>query len=108
MSQTNTPRVDASNRLGTEPVGKLLPTDIAKIAVVERHSNMGNVGLGLIRGYGIKHGAIATTVAHDSHNIITVGTNDSDMAMAVQRIESLCGGVVLVKNGVILDLWAGF
>jgi adenine deaminase len=78
-------------------------TDIAKIAVVERHRNTGNVGLGLLRGYGIRHGAIALSVAHDSHNIITVGVNDGDMAAAVERLLALGGGVVLVRDGAILE-----
>jgi adenine deaminase len=77
--------------------------DIAKIAVVERHQNTGNVGLGLIRGYGIRHGAVAISVAHDSHNIIVVGTNDPDMAAAVQRIIGLSGGAVLIKNGTVIE-----
>jgi adenine deaminase len=77
--------------------------DIAKIAVVERHQNTGNVGLGLIRGYGIRRGAVAISVAHDSHNIIVVGTNDADMAVAVQRIISLGGGAVLIRDGAVIE-----
>jgi adenine deaminase len=76
---------------------------IAKIAVVERHQGTGNVGLGLIRGYGIRRGAVAISVAHDSHNIIVTGTNDADMAAAVERIIAMGGGAVLAKDGVILD-----
>jgi adenine deaminase len=76
---------------------------IAKIAVVERHKNTGNVGLGLIRGYGICKGAVAISVAHDSHNIICVGVNDADMAMAVERLISLGGGAVLVCEGKVLE-----
>ena len=76
---------------------------IAKIAVVERHQGTGNVGLGLIRGYGIQEGAISISVAHDSHNIIVVGTNDADMASAVDKIISMGGGAVLVKNGAVLE-----
>jgi adenine deaminase len=77
--------------------------DIAKIAVVERHKNTGNVGLGLIRGYGIRRGAVALSVAHDSHNIITVGACDTDMARAVERLISLGGGAVLVLDGTVLE-----
>jgi adenine deaminase len=76
---------------------------IAKIAVIERHRGTGNVGLGLIRGYEIRQGAIAVSVAHDSHNIIVVGVNDEDMAAAVQRIITICGGAVLVREGSILE-----
>jgi adenine deaminase len=76
---------------------------IAKIAVVERHHNTGNVGLGLIRGYGIRGGAIAISVSHDSHNIIAVGTSDADMAFAIDRLISIGGGALLVKEGTILE-----
>jgi adenine deaminase len=75
---------------------------IAKIAVVERHRNTGNVGLALIRGYGIRRGAIALSVAHDSHNIITVGTSDADMARAVERLVEMEGGIALVRDGAVL------
>jgi adenine deaminase len=77
--------------------------DIAKIAVIERHQNTGNVGLALIRGYGIQSGAIAVSIAHDSHNIITVGTNDEDMAFAVEQLIAQNGGIILVRNGKILN-----
>jgi adenine deaminase len=75
----------------------------AKIAVVERHKNTGHVGLGLIRGYGIQRGAAAISVSHDSHNIITVGTNDADMAAAVERLIAISGGAVLVLDGKVLE-----
>ena len=77
--------------------------DVAKIAVVERHHGTGNVGLGLIRGYGIKRGAVAISVAHDSHNIITVGVNDIDMAEAVERLIAMGGGAVLVRDKQVLE-----
>jgi adenine deaminase len=77
--------------------------DIAKIAVVERHRNTGNVGLGLIRGYGIRRGAAAVSVAHDSHNIIVVGTGDRDMAAAVRRIIAMDGGAVLIRDGSVIE-----
>jgi adenine deaminase len=76
---------------------------VAKIAVVERHRNTGNVGLALIRGYGIRRGAIALSVAHDSHNIITVGVSDADMARAVERLIGMEGGVALVRDGAVLQ-----
>ena len=71
--------------------------DIAKIAVVERHRGTGNIGLALLRGYGIKSGAVALSIAHDSHNIITVGTNDEDMALAVEELVKQGGGIILIK-----------
>jgi adenine deaminase len=77
--------------------------DIAKITVVERHQNTGNVALGLLRGYGIKHGAIALSIAHDSHNIIAVGVSDAEIACAVERLLEQNGGICLVKNGAVLD-----
>ncbi|MGL5380127.1 adenine deaminase, partial [Clostridium sp.] len=72
--------------------------DIVKVAVVERHQNTGNVAVALLKGYGIKEGAIALSVAHDSHNIIVVGVNDEDMAFAVEELISQGGGIVLVKD----------
>jgi adenine deaminase len=76
---------------------------IAKIAVIERHKATGNVGVGLVRGYGIRRGAAAISVAHDSHNIIVAGVNDADMAAAVERIAAMKGGAVLVNEGRILE-----
>ncbi|MDR2535892.1 MAG: adenine deaminase [Treponema sp.] len=76
---------------------------VAKIAVVERHQYTGNVALGLIRGYGIRRGAIAISIAHDSHNIITVGTKDQDMAFAVETLLAQGGGAALVKDGAVLE-----
>lgn len=78
-------------------------TDIVKVAVIERHRNTGNVGLGLMRGYGIKAGAVALSVAHDSHNIIVTGTNNEDMAMAVSSLAELGGGIILVRDGRIIN-----
>jgi len=77
--------------------------DIVKAAVVERHKGTGNVGLGLIRGYGIREGAVALSIAHDSHNIIAVGTNDEDMAHAVESLVKQGGGIILVRNGKIIN-----
>jgi adenine deaminase len=77
--------------------------DIVKVAVVERHQNTGNVALGLLRGYGIKFGAVALSIAHDSHNIITVGTNDKDMAFAVESLIQQGGGISLVKGEKVIN-----
>ncbi len=73
--------------------------DILKIAVVERHHGSGAYAVGLIRGFGLKSGAMACTVAHDSHNIIVVGTNDGDMMVAVREIAAMGGGMLVVDNG---------
>ena len=72
--------------------------DILKIAVVERHKNTHHIGLGYIQGYGLKSGAVATSISHDSHNIIVVGTNSKDMAFAVNRIVENHGGIVVTEN----------
>ncbi len=77
--------------------------DILKIAVIERHHNTGHIGIGYLNGYGLKEGAIATSVAHDSHNIICVGTNDEDMALAANRITENKGGIVVVKDGTVIS-----
>ena len=76
--------------------------DILKMAVVERHRNTGHIGLGYLQGYGLKEGAVATSVSHDSHNIICVGCNDEDMAFAVNRIAENKGGIVVVKDGSVI------
>ncbi|UNC93311.1 adenine deaminase [Candidatus Contubernalis alkaliaceticus] len=73
--------------------------DVLKIAVVERHRGTGNVGLGLVRGMGLKVGAIASSVAHDSHNIIIVGTNDEDMYAALKQIVHMQGGFAVAQGG---------
>jgi adenine deaminase len=78
--------------------------DIAKIAVVERHQNTGNVAVALIRGFGIRHGAIALSIAHDSHNIITVGVNDTDITLAVETLLSQGGGIAVVRDGKVLEV----
>ncbi|HHX30484.1 MAG TPA: adenine deaminase [Clostridiaceae bacterium] len=77
--------------------------DIVKIAVIERHKNTGNAAVGLLRGYGIKEGAVALSIAHDSHNIIVSGTTDADMAFAVEELIKQEGGVILVKDGRVLS-----
>jgi adenine deaminase len=76
--------------------------DILKMAVVERHKNTGHIGIGYLNGYGLKTGAVATSVSHDSHNIICVGENDEDMAFAVNRVSENKGGIVVVKDGRVI------
>ncbi len=73
--------------------------DIAKLAVVERHRGTGNVGLGFVTGLGLLTGALASSVAHDSHNVVVAGTNDADMAVAVREIERTQGGLAAVRDG---------
>lgn len=73
-----------------------------KLAVIERHHATGNMGLGILSGYGLKNGAIAVSVAHDSHNIVVVGDNDADMLCAVKDIEAMGGGFSLVQHGEVL------
>ena len=76
--------------------------DILKIAVIERHKNTHHIGLGYIKGYGLKKGAVATSISHDSHNIIVVGTSEEDMAAAANRIVENCGGITVMDGGQIL------
>ena len=76
--------------------------DLLKIAVIERHNATGNIGVGFVRGFGLKAGAIASSVSHDSHNVIVVGTNDMDMFKAVKEIIRLGGGHVITSGGEVL------
>lgn len=79
-------------------------TDLLKLAVVERHRGTGNIGLGLLEGYGLKNGAIALTIAHDSHNIIVLGDNNADMAAAVMELKRVGGGMAVVEKGKVYSL----
>lgn len=76
--------------------------DILKIAVVERHRATGNIGIGFVQGFGLKRGGIGSSVAHDSHNVVIVGTNDQDILKAVETIQAMGGGLVAVLNGKVL------
>ncbi len=78
-------------------------TDIVKVAVVERHQMTGNVACGFLKGYGIQAGAVALSVAHDSHNIIVAGVSDEEMAFAVEKLKEQNGGIVLVKDGKVVE-----
>ena len=85
--------------------GEVMPDlcrDILKLAVVERHKASGNIGLGLVKGFGLRQGALASSVAHDSHNIVVVGTNDFDMLKAVTEIQKLQGALVVCAKGELL------
>ncbi len=80
--------------------------DCAKIAIVERHHNTGNVACGFLSDYGINQGALALTIAHDSHNVVAVGVNDDDIMTAVQAVKEQGGGIALVKDGEVLERMA--
>jgi adenine deaminase len=102
-------------KVGTNAVQTVLPVedgfvqldpqlDIAKAAVVERHHKTGTIGLGLVSGFGLQSGAVASTVAHDSHNLLIVGTNDDDMALAGNKLAEVGGGMIAVRDGQVLAL----
>jgi adenine deaminase len=76
--------------------------DLAKIAIVERHLGTGRIGLGFVRGFGLARGALASTVAHDAHNIVVVGVDDADMTLAVARLAELGGGIAVAESGRII------
>jgi adenine deaminase len=76
--------------------------DLAKIAVVERHHATGRIGLGLVRGFGLREGAFASTVAHDAHNVVIVGVSDADMTACAVRLQEIGGGIVVARDGAVL------
>jgi adenine deaminase len=78
--------------------------DLAKAASIERHGGSGSIGLGFVQGLGLQRGAVATTVAHDNHNLFVVGTNDADMRVAVERLAAAGGGMVAVEDGKVRAL----
>jgi adenine deaminase len=88
--------------VGNHGVEVDLARDVVKIAVVERHGKNGNIATGFVHGFGLKHGAIASTVSHDSHNICVVGTSDEDIAAAANRLGEIEGGFVVVRDGKVL------
>lgn len=77
-------------------------SDQLKLAVIERHHMTKQIGLGIVKGLGLKYGAIATTIAHDSHNLIIAGTNDADMVLAANTIKEMQGGLVVIKQGQVI------
>jgi adenine deaminase len=86
--------------------GKYFTVDgekLLKIAVIERHKETGNIGVGLISGFGLKNGAIASSIAHDSHNVVVIGDDDKDMLIAAEKLKDIGGGVALVSEGRIID-----
>ena len=76
--------------------------DLLKLVVIERHHATGNVGTALIKGFGLKKGAVASTVAHDSHNLVIIGTNDADILAAAEEIKRIGGGFAIVADGKVL------
>ena len=76
--------------------------DILKVVVAERHHRTGHIGMGYLKGYGLKKGAVATSVAHDSHNIIAVGTNDTDIALAINHVVENHGGIAVIESGAVI------
>ncbi|KAK2962375.1 putative Adenine deaminase 2 [Blattamonas nauphoetae] len=91
---------------GSEVETRIKAGELLRIAVIERHHASGQIGRGLMSGYGLKEGAIGTTVAHDSHNLILAGTNTEDMLVAAKELEKIGGGYVLVKDGVVIGRMA--
>jgi len=91
-------QVDVANGVFVPSIEK----DLLKLAVVERHHSLGTIGLGIVHGLGLKEGAVATTIAHDSHNAIVVGTNDEDMLCALKALQDMQGGLVVVKAGEVI------
>ena len=98
QKQTADVQLDADGDFIRDP-----SVDLVKVAVVERHQGTGNVATAFLRGYGIKAGAVALSIAHDSHNIIVVGVDDSEMAFAVEQLQKQEGGIVLVKDGQVIE-----
>ncbi|MFO7848584.1 MAG: adenine deaminase [Spirochaetia bacterium] len=97
---------EAVRKVNTDSSGNFIrhpKLDILKIAVIERHKASGNIGLALVENYKLSRGAVASTIAHDSHNIITVGENDEDMYAAVQELIRVGGGITLAEGGEVLD-----
>jgi len=97
--QIITRRIEAEARLEDGQVVADTERDILKLAVVERHHATGNIGLGLVKGFGLQRGALASSFAHDSHNVVVVGANDADMYAAVREVERMQGGLAAVEAG---------
>lgn len=89
-------RIDVSN------IKNGLLEDVVKLAVIERHHNTGHIGLGLVKGFGLKRGAIASSVSHDSHNLIVIGASDADMEAAANRLIEIEGGIAIALDGKII------
>jgi adenine deaminase len=92
--QSTEPAPIAGNQLVSDP-----SRDLIKIAVLERHTGSGRIGVGMVRGFGLKHGALASSVAHDSHNIIVAGATDFDMHTAAEAVVAMEGGLAVAAGG---------
>jgi len=97
--QITTKRIDAEAKTEEGFVAPDTERDILKLVVVERHKASGNIGLGFVKGFGLKDGALGSSIAHDSHNLVVVGTNDQDIFTAIKEIERLQGGLVVAAGG---------
>ena len=97
-----TKAVDAKIKVEEGYAVSNIDDDVLKILVIERHKASGNIGKGFVKGFGLKSGAIASTVAHDSHNMIVIGTNDDDMFKAIKELVKSQGGKVIVKDGEVV------
>ena len=111
--KTHVIEIHAGQITTTDLTISLLPTlnfepfgGYSKIAAVERHHNTGKIGVAVAKGYGIRNGAVASSVSHDSHNIIVIGDNDADMAIAVNEIIRTQGGYTVVENGKVYETLA--
>ena len=101
--ESNHLKLDISKlNLDDEFISLTTNDNLLKIAVIERHKNTGNVGVGVLKGLNLKSGAIATTIAHDSHNLIVCGTNDDDMIFAIEELKKINGGIIIVKDSRVL------
>ena len=100
--QIITKRMEARAKVEAGFVVPDAEVDILKLVVVERHQATGNIGLGLVKGFGLKRGALASSIAHDSHNIVAVGISDSDIYLAISEVEKLQGGLVIAAEGKVL------
>jgi adenine deaminase len=103
-ARVNTFHKTAKLKVHDQRIEADLSQDLAKVAVVERHGGPGNMGIGFVGGFGLKRGAVASTVAHDSHNLLIMGTNDADMAFAGNVLHKCGGGMVAVCDGKVLAL----
>ncbi|MPM64713.1 Adenine deaminase [bioreactor metagenome] len=101
--QIITKRIMASVPVRDGQLSTDIPNDILKLAVVERYGKNGNVGVGFVKGFQLKNGALAFSTSHDHHNIVVVGTNDKDMAAAVNEVARLHGGLAATKDGNVID-----
>ena len=101
--KTNHIKINVSTLSNQSEFTPCTEKDLLKIGVIERHNNTKNIGLGVVKGLKLNSGAIATTIAHDSHNLIVCGTNDDDMILACNKIKEIGGGIVIVNEGNLIS-----